>query len=210
MLPNLALQQLHRSIVDISESAFPRPQHWYTAWSTHPLSLHERPSLHIVSIRDATGRKHRCLLRSNSKRSPKFLKNFILANPQIAAIDSVWIVRICCKSCAICGCRLRDSETWLATEVTATAKRLWHQMRATCDASCFSNKRWVGYLSEAVAVVIQGSWPCGGPGERVSTCRLEDCAFAKCRTGAPGSHSRCWFRAASRENPDIETPMVAV
>src|SRR6516162_3875297 len=153
MLPNLALQQLHRSIVDISESAFPRPQHWYTAWSTHLLSLHERPSLHIVSIRDATGRKHRCLLRSNSKRSPKFLKNFILANPQIAAIDSVWIVRICCKSCAICGCRLRDSETWLATEVTATAKRLWHQMRATCDASCFSNKRWVGYLSEAVAVV---------------------------------------------------------
>src|ERR1700746_1543014 len=82
MLPNLALQQLHRSIADISENAFSRPQHRHTAWSTHQLSLYGRSSLHAVSIRDAAGRKHRCLLLSDPKRCLGFSRTSFLPIPK--------------------------------------------------------------------------------------------------------------------------------
>jgi hypothetical protein len=149
------------------------------------------------------------LLPSNSKRLPRFLNNFILANRQTAVLGSVRIVGNSCKPRAICGGRRRDSETWLATESLQPRNDL--DIKCVQHyASCFPNKRLVDYLFEGGGSGHTGVvdlW-CPATAHVDMPSYSKDCARAKCRTRALCYYSRRWFPAggartsASSQNPD--------
>ena len=140
-----------------------------------------RPSLHVVPVRNPTWQKHRHLVPADSKRLLRFLNKFIFASPQTAVIGSVRTVCICCNPCAICECRFRDNQIWLAAE----SLQLRSDFSIKClrhDASCSSNKCLIRYLSEAAAAVVWGRGLVA-PGE--SACRRAISRTARLPNVAP-------------------------